>query len=84
MITLTNDNDAASSVAQNNQGRDRGLGRVPRSKKGLQSPYKLKTLKILQCNINGLSTRLQELNLAKFWTQQMLMMSRLLLSKKRS
>ncbi|GFS34587.1 uncharacterized protein NPIL_28831 [Nephila pilipes] len=45
--------DAASSDAQINQGLARGLGRGPLSPSKLQSPQ---ALKILQCNINGLST----------------------------
>ncbi|GBO45008.1 hypothetical protein AVEN_4813-1 [Araneus ventricosus] len=56
MNQLTHDFDNASSVAQNNQGRARGLGRGLRSTSKLQSPFILKTLKILQCNINGLTT----------------------------
>ncbi|GBM10084.1 hypothetical protein AVEN_92912-1 [Araneus ventricosus] len=43
--------DAASSVAQINQGRVPGLGKGPGSKKILQSPRVDKTLKILKCNI---------------------------------
>ncbi|GBM00922.1 hypothetical protein AVEN_151380-1 [Araneus ventricosus] len=38
MNQMTNDFDAASSVEQNNQGRARGLGRVPRPTSKLQSP----------------------------------------------
>ncbi|GBO09475.1 hypothetical protein AVEN_137417-1 [Araneus ventricosus] len=49
--------DAASSVAQINQGCVPGLGRGPGSKNILQSPRVDKTLKILQCNINGISTQ---------------------------
>ncbi|KAF8766539.1 putative RNA-directed DNA polymerase like protein [Argiope bruennichi] len=56
MNRLTNDLNPASSVAQSNQGRVRGLGRGPRPISKPQSPFSLKTLKILQCNINGLTT----------------------------
>ncbi|GFQ68030.1 uncharacterized protein TNCT_423071 [Trichonephila clavata] len=52
MNSLTLNLDATSSVTQTNQGRARGLGRGPRSPSKLQSPQ---SLKILQCNINGLS-----------------------------
>ncbi|GFW33196.1 probable RNA-directed DNA polymerase from transposon BS [Trichonephila clavipes] len=46
--------DTASPVAQVIKGRDRGLGRGPRLTSALRSPTE--SLKILQCNINGLST----------------------------
>ncbi|GFU80277.1 hypothetical protein TNCV_3520541 [Trichonephila clavipes] len=46
--------DTASPVTQVINGRDRGLGRGPRLTSELQSPTG--SLKILQCNINGLST----------------------------
>lgn len=49
-------NHTASSVALVNQRRVRGLGRGPRPKNTYQSPYKHSPLRILQCNINGLST----------------------------
>lgn len=47
---------AASPVAQNNQGCAGGLSRGPSSKSKRQSTTKFRSLKILQCNINGLST----------------------------
>ncbi|KAF8766379.1 putative RNA-directed DNA polymerase like protein [Argiope bruennichi] len=56
MNRLTNDLNPASSVEQSNQGRVRGLGKGPRSISKPQSPSSLKTLRILQCNINGLTT----------------------------
>ncbi|GFT39586.1 hypothetical protein TNCV_1862171 [Trichonephila clavipes] len=46
--------DTASPVTQVIKGRDRGLGRGPRLTSELRSPTG--SLKILQCNINGLST----------------------------
>ncbi|GBO45572.1 hypothetical protein AVEN_21426-1 [Araneus ventricosus] len=55
--------DAASSVAQINQGRVPGLGRGPGSKNILQSPRVDKTLKILQCNINGISSQASRVKL---------------------
>ncbi|GBM82760.1 hypothetical protein AVEN_272317-1 [Araneus ventricosus] len=55
--------DAASSVAQINQGRVPGLGRGPGSKNILQSPRVDKTLKILQCNINGISSQASRIKL---------------------
>ncbi|GFU20846.1 uncharacterized protein TNCV_5059681 [Trichonephila clavipes] len=48
------DVDTASPVAQVIKGCDRGLGRGPRLTSELRSPTG--SLKILQCNINGLST----------------------------
>ncbi|GBL83853.1 hypothetical protein AVEN_218224-1, partial [Araneus ventricosus] len=51
MNQLTNYFDAVSSVAQNNQGCARGLVRGPCPTSKLQSPFILKILKILQCNL---------------------------------
>ncbi|GFS79610.1 hypothetical protein TNCV_3187161 [Trichonephila clavipes] len=46
--------DTALPIAQVIKGRERGLGRGPRLTSELRSPTG--SLKILQCNINGLST----------------------------
>ncbi|GFV97720.1 RNA-directed DNA polymerase from mobile element jockey [Trichonephila clavipes] len=49
--------NTASPVAQDNQGRVRGLGRGPRLTNVLRFPTsKSVSLNILQCNINGLSS----------------------------
>ncbi|GFX31138.1 hypothetical protein TNCV_2026411 [Trichonephila clavipes] len=47
---------AASLVTQNNQGCAEGLGRGPSSKNLQRSPAKYRSLKIIHCNINGIST----------------------------
>lgn len=52
--------ETASVDAQNKQDRVPGLGREPGSKSERQSP---KTLKILQFNINGISTRATRIKL---------------------
>ncbi|GFY31552.1 hypothetical protein TNCV_4693961 [Trichonephila clavipes] len=55
MTTLTQNLDAALPVAQNNRVAC-GLGREPQVISTLRSPHSLQSLKILQCNINGLTT----------------------------
>lgn len=52
-MTLSSSVHTASSVAQVQKGRVRGLGRGPRPKNMLNSS-KLRPLKIIQCNINGI------------------------------
>ncbi|GFU40597.1 hypothetical protein TNCV_3229941 [Trichonephila clavipes] len=47
---------AASLVTQNNQECAEGLGRGPSSKNLQRSPAKYRSLKIIHCNINGIST----------------------------
>ncbi|GFV70227.1 RNA-directed DNA polymerase from mobile element jockey [Trichonephila clavipes] len=47
---------AASLVTQNNQECAEGLGRGPSSKNLQWSPAKYRSLKIIHCNINGIST----------------------------
>ncbi|GFW63434.1 hypothetical protein TNCV_401001 [Trichonephila clavipes] len=47
---------AASLVTQNNQVCAEGLGRGPSSKNLQRSPAKYRSLKIIHCNINGIST----------------------------
>ncbi|GFX80879.1 hypothetical protein TNCV_1908721 [Trichonephila clavipes] len=47
---------AASLVTQNNQKCAEGLGRGPSSKNLQRSPAKYRSLKIIHCNINGIST----------------------------
>ncbi|GFY29143.1 hypothetical protein TNCV_4722711 [Trichonephila clavipes] len=47
---------AASLVTQNNQECAEGLGREPSSKNLQRSPAKYRSLKIIHCNINGIST----------------------------
>ncbi|GFY36745.1 probable RNA-directed DNA polymerase from transposon BS [Trichonephila clavipes] len=46
---------AASLVTQNNQECAEGLGRGPSSKNLQRSPAKYRSLKIIHCNINGIS-----------------------------
>ncbi|GFT94744.1 hypothetical protein TNCV_3574621 [Trichonephila clavipes] len=46
----------ASLVTQNNQECAEGLGRGPSSKNLQRSPAKYRSLKIIHCNINGIST----------------------------
>ncbi|GFV14205.1 hypothetical protein TNCV_1934211 [Trichonephila clavipes] len=47
---------AASLVVQNNQECAESLGRGPSSKNLQRSPAKYRSLKIMHCNINGIST----------------------------
>ncbi|GFU77282.1 uncharacterized protein TNCV_1112911 [Trichonephila clavipes] len=56
MMLLTQNFDAASPVTQINQGRACDLGRGLQVKSKIRSPHSTHNLKILQCNINGLTS----------------------------
>ncbi|GFT18596.1 uncharacterized protein TNCV_794601 [Trichonephila clavipes] len=56
MMLLTQNFDAASPVTQINQGRACDLGRGLQVKSKVRSPHSTHNLKILQCNINGLTS----------------------------
>ncbi|GFV62067.1 hypothetical protein TNCV_4108701 [Trichonephila clavipes] len=56
MMLLTQNFDAASPVTQINQGRACDLGRELQVKSKIRSPHSTHNLKILQCNINGLTS----------------------------
>ncbi|GFW38822.1 uncharacterized protein TNCV_3881891 [Trichonephila clavipes] len=56
MMLLTQNFDAASPITQINQGRACDLGRGLQMKSKIWSPHSTHNLKILQCNINGLTS----------------------------